>query len=64
VVYTLEEIARLLVAYPEVAKAKMVFPSAEITNVRRSVEDPLNAVRDTHLGLDDPIEDTCAEIAL
>jgi hypothetical protein len=63
-VYTLEEVARLLLAYPDVAKAKMVFPGAEVTYVRRSVEDPLDAVRDTHQGLDDPIEDICAEIAL
>jgi hypothetical protein len=54
-VFTLEEIGRLLSNYPEVAKAKMVFPGATITAVRRSVDDPLDAVQDTDQPLDDPI---------
>jgi hypothetical protein len=57
-VYTLEEIARLLVAYPEVAKAKLVFPGAVVTDIRpRSIEDPLLAFRDSDRSLDDPIPD-------
>lgn len=55
-VYTLEEIGRLLSNYPDIAKAKLVFPGATITAVRRSVEDPLKAIHDTQEKLDDPIE--------
>lgn len=54
-VFTLEEIGRLLSNYPEIAKAKLTFPGATITAVRRSVEDPLDAVQDTDEPLDDPI---------
>jgi len=51
-VYTLEEIGRLLSAHPQIAKTKKVFPGATVTAVRRSVEDPLNAVWDTEEPLD------------
>jgi hypothetical protein len=51
-VYTLEEIGRLLSAHPHIAKTKKVFPGATVIAVRRSVEDPLNAVRDTAEPLD------------
>lgn len=54
-VFTLEEIGRLLSNYPEIAKAKLAFPGATITAVRRSVDDPLDAVQDTDHALDDPI---------
>jgi hypothetical protein len=55
-VFTLEEIARLLSNYPDIAKAKLVFPGAEITAIRhRSVDDPLKGIHDTDLPLDDPI---------
>ncbi|MDE5451311.1 hypothetical protein GWE18_00270 [Bradyrhizobium sp. CSA112] len=54
-VFTLEEIGRLLSNYPDIAKAKLVFPGATITAVRRSVEDPLKAIHDTDEPLDDPI---------
>lgn len=55
-VFTLEEISRLLSNYPEIAKAKLVFPGAEITDIRhRSVEDPLDAIRDSDQPLDDEI---------
>jgi hypothetical protein len=56
-VYTLDEIARLLTNYPEVAKAKLVFPGATVTEVRRSVSDPLSEVWDTKEDLNDPIDD-------
>ena len=52
-VFTIEEIGRLLSNYPEIAKAKLVFPGATITAVSRSVDDPLNAVRDTDLPIDE-----------
>ena len=51
-VYTLEEIGRLLSAHPHIVKTKEVFPGATVTAVRRSVEDPLHAVRDTAEPLD------------
>jgi hypothetical protein len=54
-VYTLEEIARLLAAYPDIAKAKEVFPGATVTAVRRSVSDPLQSIHDTAEPLDDAI---------
>lgn len=41
-VYTLEEIARLIDGYPELAKIKHTFPGATVTAVRRSVTDPLD----------------------
>lgn len=52
-VFTLEEIGRLLSNYPTIATAKLTFPGATITAVRRSVEDPLDAVHDTDLPLDE-----------
>jgi hypothetical protein len=55
VVYTLEEIARLLSAHLHIAKAKQVFPGATVISARRSVEDPLNAVWDTADPLVGPI---------
>ena len=51
-VYTLEEIGRLLSAHPHIVKTKQVFPGATVTAVRRSVENPLNAVWDTAQPLD------------
>ena len=46
-VYTLEEIGRLLSAHLHIAKTKEVFPGATVIAVRRSVQNPLNAVWDT-----------------
>ena len=54
-VYTLEEIQRLLSAYSETVTAKLVFPSATVTAMRRSVEDPLKAIHDTKEPLHDEI---------
>ena len=56
-VYTLEEIGRLLSGYPDVAKAKLVFPGATVTEVRRSVGDPLDAIWDTKEPLDEAAGD-------
>jgi hypothetical protein len=61
VVYTLEEIARLLSAHLHIAKAKQVFPGATVISARRSVEDPLNAVWDTAAQLDYPRPDSNAD---
>lgn len=55
-VFCLEEIGRLLSNYPDIAKAKLVFPGAEITAIRhRSVDDPLKSIHDTDLPLDEPV---------
>jgi hypothetical protein len=54
-VYTLEEIARLLTAFPDIAKVKATFPGATVTAIRREVEDPLNDIPDTEHALDDEI---------
>jgi hypothetical protein len=35
-VYTLDEIARLLSAYPDIAKAKLIFPGAEVITISRA----------------------------
>ena len=56
VVYTLDEIGRLLSHYPAIAQAKQTFPGATVEAVRRP-SDPLDSLRDTAGGLDDPIED-------
>jgi hypothetical protein len=57
VLYTLEEIGRLLAAVPQVARAKQFYPGATVTAVRKSVDDPLDGILDTERGLDDPLDD-------
>lgn len=54
-VYTLDEIGRLLDAYPAIAKAKAAFPGATVTAIRTTISDPLDAVADTKDGLDDDL---------
>jgi hypothetical protein len=54
-VYTLDEIARLLSAYPNIAKAKLTFPGAEVTTISKSICDPLDAIRDG-VSLNDPLD--------
>jgi hypothetical protein len=53
VVFTLEEIGRLLAAIPSIAKTKQAFPGAAVTAVRRSVDDPLLAIDDVSRPLDE-----------
>lgn len=55
VVYTLDEIGRLLSAYPDIAVAKAAFPGATVTAIRKTVQDPLNAIVDTADDLNDEI---------
>lgn len=52
-VYTLDEIGRLLVGFPTIAKAKLSFPGAEVVRVTRSIPDPLDAIVDTDLPIDE-----------
>jgi len=58
-VYTIEEVGQLLSKHSAVTRTKLVFPGAEITALRQSVEDPLNEISDTKAGLDDPVDDVC-----
>lgn len=53
VVYTLDEIGRMLINYRAVTEVKEAFPGATVTQIRRSVEDPLDAIVDSNLSLDD-----------
>lgn len=54
-VFTLDEIGRLLSNYPGIAQTKLVFPGATVTAVRRTIDDPLDAVHDSKAKLDDDI---------
>lgn len=54
-VYTLDEIARLLSGFPGIAQAKVIWPGATVTAVRKSVGDPLDGIADTRADLDDEI---------
>lgn len=54
VVYSHEEIATMLSHYREVVTVKEAFPGAEVTAIRRTIEDPLNGFRDGG-DLNDPI---------
>jgi hypothetical protein len=47
VVYTLEELGRMLEVYQEVTRVKEAFPGSTVTQLRRqSIPDPLAAIRD------------------
>jgi hypothetical protein len=46
VVYTLEEIGRMLDNYREVVDTKIAFPGATVTAIRKSIADPLEKIRD------------------
>jgi len=56
IVYTLEEIGRILDHYAEVGKVKTAFPGASVTIVRKSIQDPLDAIPDG-VSLDDRMDD-------
>jgi hypothetical protein len=63
VVYTLEELAHMLERYQEVTKVKDVWPGAKVTQIRQSIPDPLDRIRDG-TSLDDPMDDDLADIGL
>jgi len=52
-VYTLDEIGRLIYGFPDIAKAKEIWPGAEVMAVRTNIRDPLEAIHSTHQGIDD-----------
>jgi hypothetical protein len=57
VVYTLDELGRLLSNYRAVTEVKTTFPGATVVAIRRTVGDPLDALTDSNLALDDEIPD-------
>lgn len=54
-VYTLEDIGRLLVGFPALAATKVAFPGSSVRVVRRTVDDTLDALRDSRAPLDDDL---------
>lgn len=57
VVYTLEELGRMLEVYQEVTRVKEAFPGSTVTQLRRqSISDPLDAIRDAK-DLDQDLDD-------
>lgn len=55
-VYTLDEIAHLIDAFPEVSRAKETIPGMVVTSGRqKSVADPLFGVHDTSVPIDEPM---------
>jgi hypothetical protein len=55
-VYTLDEISRLLSHYPQIAQVKLKILGSTVEAVRRP-SDPLDALADSNLDLNDPIPD-------
>jgi hypothetical protein len=60
-VYTLDEIARLLSHYPQIAQTKLTILGTTVEAVRRP-SDPLDALRDSEIGLDDPLNDDLSNL--
>jgi hypothetical protein len=53
-VYSFDEIARLLAGFPELVKAKELFPGATVEAVRRTISSPLDGI-EADRPLDDPL---------
>ena len=54
-VYTLEEIGRLIEGFPEILAAKQIFLGATVERVRTRVTDPLDAVPNSKVPIDDTL---------
>ena len=52
-VYTLDEIGRLLSAFPTLAAIKDSYPGAEVVRCKRSIDDPMDSIHDTDEELGD-----------
>jgi hypothetical protein len=52
-VYTLEEVGRILSAFPTLAKIKESFPGAEVVRCKRSIDDPMDSIHDTDEDLEE-----------
>jgi hypothetical protein len=55
-VLMLDEIGRMVEAFPELIKAKEVFPGAEVVSVKRHVPDALMGLADSHSPIDSKFE--------
>jgi hypothetical protein len=53
-IYSLDEIGRLLEAFPALSKAKHTFPGAEVASARRRVPDALQGLADSEAPIDQP----------
>jgi hypothetical protein len=56
-VIMLDEVARMLEAFPELIKAKEVFPGAEVVAAKRHVPDALMGLADSQTPIDEPLPD-------
>ncbi len=56
VVYTLEELARIVGHYRDVVNMKLSYPGSEVTRVAKDVSDPLDGIRYA-TDLNDPLDD-------
>jgi len=61
VIYTLDEIGRLLNAYPEIVRAKQMFEGAEVIRTGREPSDPLAGVPDSIVPIDGHLNDPLPE---
>jgi hypothetical protein len=61
VVYTLEEIGVMLSNYREVVQVKEAFPGAKVEAIRRTINDPLDGIRDGRR-LEDTLNDEIPQI--
>lgn len=55
VVYSLDEVGRMLSEANIISRAKIVFPGATVTAVRKTVDDPLDYIHDTSVSLDESV---------
>jgi hypothetical protein len=56
-VLMLDELARMIETFPELIKAKEVFPGAEVVSARRHVSDALVGLADSLTPIDEPLPD-------
>lgn len=56
VVYTLDEIGRMLMRYSGVMRIKQTYPGATVERVDKTIGDPLGTIRKA-TGFDDPLDD-------
>lgn len=60
-VYTLEEIARLIFAFPALVAAKEAFEGVKVVGAQKSVVDPQTVLAGSNAGLNDPLDDLYPE---
>jgi hypothetical protein len=52
--WTLDEIVRVIEKFPEIAKAKVVWPGAKVTAIRQQIDDPIKDIDESELNDDIP----------